>query len=68
MFATVPNQKTVRYYPQVVRVTLHSRGTQPLYAVRVGADSRDVADRLCERLRAAGGACVVVRNASLSAR
>ena len=54
--------------PQVVRVRLLGRGTQPLYAVRVGADSRDVADRLCERLRAAGGACMVVKNYSLLAQ
>jgi soluble lytic murein transglycosylase-like protein len=51
--------------PMVVRVTLRSRGTQPLYAVRVGADSRDVADQLCDQLRAAGGACMVVKNYSL---
>jgi hypothetical protein len=30
--------------------------------VRVGADTRQDADSLCSRLRAAGGACVVMRN------
>jgi hypothetical protein len=48
--------------PMVVRSTLRSRGTRPLYAVRLGADSRDAADQLCARLRAAGGACMVVKN------
>jgi hypothetical protein len=54
--------------PMVVRVTLRSRGTQPLYAVRIGADSRGVADQVCDRLRAAGGACMVVKNYSLLAQ
>ncbi len=49
----------------VVRVTLRSRGTQPLYVIRIGADSRDVADRMCGQLRAAGGACMVVKNDSV---
>ena len=33
-----------------------------IYAVRIGADSRKEADRICSKLRQAGGACVVLRN------
>jgi hypothetical protein len=37
-------------------------GRRKLWSVRVGAASRGEADRLCNRLRAAGGACLVRRN------
>ncbi len=37
-------------------------GRRGIYAVRIGADSRDEADSICSRLRAAGGACIVSRN------
>ena len=33
-----------------------------IYAVRIGAGSRKEADAICNRLRKAGGACVVLRN------
>ena len=39
-----------------------SRGRRKLFAVQVGADSQDAANRLCSQLRAVGGACVVARN------
>jgi len=39
-----------------------SRGRRYLYMVQVGADSRDEADKLCTRLRANGGACIVQKN------
>jgi SPOR domain len=39
-----------------------SRGTRPFYQVRIGADTRPVAERLCDRIRVAGGACFVQRN------
>jgi hypothetical protein len=38
------------------------RGRAGVYAVRIGADSRPDAEIICQRLRAAGGACVVMRN------
>ncbi len=38
------------------------QGGRRIWAVRLGADSRGEAQRLCQRLRAAGGACIVVRN------
>ncbi len=37
-------------------------GRRGIYAVRVGAEDRAEADRICAALRRAGGSCVVVRN------
>jgi hypothetical protein len=37
-------------------------GTDVQYSARIGMDSRDVADRLCAKLQAAGGACIVQKN------
>jgi hypothetical protein len=42
-----------------------SRGTRPFYQVRIGADTRPVAEGLCNRIRIAGGACFVQRNFDL---
>ena len=35
---------------------------QRIYAVRIGADTRSEADALCNRLRGAGGSCIVLKN------
>jgi len=32
------------------------------YQVRIGTDTRQVANELCNSLRKAGGACLVLRN------
>lgn len=48
--------------PMILRLTFRSRGTHAFYQVRVGVDSRADATRLCGRLHAAGGACMVLRN------
>ncbi len=48
--------------PIVVRSVMRSRGAAPFFEVRVPAQSRGEADALCARLRAAGGACVVMKN------
>lgn len=37
-------------------------GRRGVYAVRIGAENRGEADRLCAALRGAGAACVVTRN------
>lgn len=37
-------------------------GRRGVYAVRIGADSKADADIICQQLRGAGGACVVMRN------
>jgi hypothetical protein len=39
-----------------------SRGRSPLYMVQIGADSREDAGKICARLRADGGACIVQKN------
>ena len=41
---------------------VHSPGTSTFYHVQIGADTRRQADDLCNRLRRAGGACLVKRN------
>ena len=48
--------------PLILSGVHRSRGTRPLYQVRIGADTRAEADKLCGRIRAAGGACMVLRN------
>jgi hypothetical protein len=45
--------------PMVIRAHM---GGRRIWAVRLGAESRREAGRLCARLRAAGGVCVVRRN------
>lgn len=46
----------------IVATLNRTRGTRMFYQVRVGADTRGEAEGLCAKLRAAGGACVVLRN------
>src|SRR5262249_19837985 len=48
--------------PIILQTTLRSRGTRPFYQVRIGADTRDAANKLCGRLHADGVACMVLRN------
>ena len=48
--------------PIIIQTTLRSRGTHPFYQVRIGADTRAGADRLCASLRQGGNACMVLRN------
>jgi soluble lytic murein transglycosylase-like protein len=49
------------YEPVISRVR-SPRGRSGIHAVRIGAETRAEADRICERVRSAGGACVVLRN------
>jgi hypothetical protein len=48
--------------PLVLRSVMRSRGTAPYFNVRVGAETRAGAVALCAKLRAIGGACVVLKN------
>jgi hypothetical protein len=48
--------------PSLLSLTFRSRGTQPFYQVRVGAETRAAAEALCGSVRRAGGACLVLRN------
>jgi hypothetical protein len=49
------------YQPVVVRTALGVGTTAAWYRVRIEADSRQAAETLCSRLRAAGGSCLVQR-------
>lgn len=48
--------------PVITKAVLRSRGTDPFYQARIGADTRHAADELCTRIRKVGGACLVLRN------
>jgi hypothetical protein len=48
--------------PFVLGSAVRSRGFRPFYRVRIGAQSRREADKICAGLEAAGGACVVLRS------
>jgi hypothetical protein len=48
--------------PSLTGTLWRSRGTRTFYQVRIGADTRPAADDLCNRIRRAGGACLVLRN------
>jgi hypothetical protein len=48
--------------PMVIGTRLRSRGTRVFYRVRAPAATRQEATRLCDRVRAAGGACIVLRS------
>jgi hypothetical protein len=48
--------------PMVVRKRNLSFGRRPRYAIRIGADDRISAEKLCARLRSKGGACIVAKN------
>jgi hypothetical protein len=48
--------------PVILSTRLRSRGTRGFYQVRVGAETRPKAEALCDRIRRAGGACMVLRN------
>lgn len=48
--------------PLVLGQRLRSRGRALFYRVRVPVQTRRGADELCNRIRAAGGACIVLRN------
>jgi hypothetical protein len=46
----------------VLRAPFRSRGTREFYQVRIGADTRTDAVQMCQKLHAAGAACLVLRN------
>ena len=48
--------------PIITSNVLRTRGTRPFYKVSIGADTRPDATALCSRIRAAGGACIVLRS------
>ena len=56
------NPKLLGEIEPVVSRMRTPRGRTGIHAVRIGAESRAEADRLCAALRSAGGDCVVTRN------
>jgi hypothetical protein len=48
--------------PTLLGSIFRSRGTRTFYQVRIGTDTRPEANDLCNRIRQAGGACLVLRN------
>lgn len=48
--------------PTIIRTLLRTRGTSGFYQVRVGADTRGDANKLCADLSRQGAACMVLRN------
>ena len=48
--------------PMVIGTRLRSRGTRAFYRVRIPAPTREAAGAMCDRLRKAGGACVVLKS------
>lgn len=48
--------------PTLLSAQNRNRGMRTFYQVRIGADTRQAADDLCNRIRRAGGACFVLRN------
>jgi hypothetical protein len=49
--------------PMIIGRLLRSRGTKPFYQVRLPAPTRAVAEQMCGRIQAAGGACVAMPSA-----
>jgi hypothetical protein len=50
------------YEPMVVATCDLHMGTQLRYSARIGLESREDAENLCNKLQAAGGACIVQKN------
>jgi Transglycosylase SLT domain/SPOR domain len=48
--------------PSILSTTLQRPGTPTFYQVRVGAETREDANRLCAKIQRVGGACLVLRN------
>ncbi len=48
--------------PAIFRLVNRSRGPRAFYQIRVGAPTRQEANKLCTDLHRAGGACLVLRN------
>jgi hypothetical protein len=54
--------------PLILRSRTSGMGYALRYQVRIGEDTRQGAERLCSKLLAAGGACVVLRNQESAVR
>ena len=54
--------KALQNFEPVVSQMRSGRGRRAIYAVRIGADTRQQADETCAEIRRSGGACIVLRN------
>jgi hypothetical protein len=50
------------YSPTVLVACNLSMGPDLRYSARIALDNRDAAEKLCDKLQAAGGACIVLKN------
>ena len=48
--------------PMIIGTRWRTRGPKPFYRVRVPAQTRQAADQMCDRIRAKGGACAVLKS------
>ncbi|WP_425515514.1 lytic transglycosylase domain-containing protein [Microvirga antarctica] len=48
--------------PMIIGTRLRSRGTRAFYRVRAPAATREAANAVCGKIRAAGGVCIVLRS------
>ncbi|KAG1651457.1 putative murein lytic transglycosylase YjbJ [Nymphon striatum] len=53
---------TLNGLPMAISRTRTARGKRGIYTVRIGAASRSKANAICNRLRANGGSCIVLKN------
>lgn len=49
--------------PSLLSSIFRSRGTRPFYQVRIGTDTRPAGNDLCDKIKRAGQACIVLKNA-----
>ena len=47
--------------PMIIGTRLRFRGSHAFYRIRLPAETRGAADTLCDRIRKAGGACIVLK-------
>jgi hypothetical protein len=50
------------YEPMLVEACNLHMGTKLQYSARIGTENREAADKLCAKLQASGGACIVQKN------
>jgi hypothetical protein len=50
------------HQPMIIGTRWRTRGPRPFYRVRVPAQTRQAADQMCDRIRAKGGACAVLKS------
>jgi hypothetical protein len=49
--------------PVITVALIRSRGTLPIYQAKIGSETRGSANDICRKIKTAGVACLVLRNA-----